>query len=485
MSTGEQVTRFIRCPHCGSFHLGDETICAATGKSLQSVVAPAAPKLPAQLGVPPPDLQPLEVSAESSPVPSLGGSRMVLDGRYRILGVVGQGGMGTVYEAEQLVLSRRVAVKVLHRAQKGRRESVERFQREARAASSIGHPNICEIYDVGRLSDGRPYMVMELLRGTTLADRIDAEGALPIRDCVDIMMQALSALVAAHDKAIIHRDIKPENVFLAERVGCPAVVKILDFGIHKTRDEDSLSLTRDGTIMGTPYYMAPEQARGDAIDHRIDLFACGVMLYEMVTGRRPFEGDDYHALMRSILHDAPTPPSTFRSDIPEALDTIIRRALEKDPSLRYPNATAFLVELDALQTTLGNIITGALRPVPELRRDLATYSSAEPSTQDPVEVEISVDLSEVSVDQPEFSLEVSSEIPVSIGMESMPATTEPAAHAPIEPAARVTVEPASRLLAAPTAELPVAPEPPKPHADTVPPPTMRSSQFRPDPKSRR
>jgi len=209
------------------------------------------------------------------------------------------------------------------------------------------------------------------------------------------------------------------------------------------------------------------------------------MLYEMVTGRRPFEGDDYHALMRSILHDAPTPPSTFRSDIPEALDTIIRRALEKDPSLRYPNATAFLVELDALQTTLGNIITGALRPVPELRRDLATYSSAEPSTQDPVEVEISVDLSEVSVDQPEFSLEVSSEIPVSIGMESMPATTEPAAHAPIEPAARVTVEPASRLLAAPTAELPVAPEPPKPHADTVPPPTMRSSQFRPDPKSRR
>ena len=411
---------------------------------------------------------------------------MVLDGRYRIQGVVGQGGMGTVYEADQIALSRRVAVKILHRAQKGRRDAVERFQREARAASSIGHPNICEIYDVGRLSDGRPYMVMELLHGTTLADRIDNEGALPIRDCVDIMMQVLSALVAAHDKAIIHRGHQArERVPRRNASGCKPVVKILDFGIHKARDEDSLSLTRDGTIMGTPYYMAPEQARGEAFDHRIDLFACGVMLYEMVTGRRPFEGDDYHALMRSILKDQPVDPRTYREEMPEELVSIVGHALEKDRTLRYPNATAFLVELDALQATLGNTATGALRPVADVRRDLATYSSPEPSTQDPPDVEVSIDLAEVSLEPSEVSLELSAEIPVSIAMESVPETTKPAPRPIADPADRVRVEAASRLLAAPTAELPVAPEPPKPHADTVPPPTLRSSQFRPDSKPRR
>jgi len=437
MSSGEQVTRFIRCPHCGSFHLGHETVCGATGKPL-----PNASPAPA----PAPEPPRLSVDAPEAPALSIGFAHFDIDGRYRICGIVGQGGMGTVYEAEQIALGRRVALKVLHSAQKGRRESVERFQREARAASSIGHPNICEVYDVGRLSDGRPYMVMELLRGCTLAERIDNERSLPVRESIDIIMQVLSALVAAHDKAIIHRDIKPENVFLAERVGCPAVVKILDFGIHKARDEASLSLTRDGTVMGTPYYMAPEQARGEPFDHRIDLFACGVMLYEITVGRRPFDGDEYNALMRSILHEQPVDPCSLRPDLPKALTGILRRALQKDPTLRYPDATAFLVELDALQPSLGNFTSDAIQSVREPRRPIPDLDALDRAGDPPPSIEVTVE-----------------SVPVSIQLESVPATTEPAPN---------TV---AGLAPPPTAPFPPLPPPPPQREDRIsePPPTLR------------
>ena len=204
--------------------------------------------------------------------------------------------MGTVYEAEHLGLGRAVAVKVLNPSQAKKRVAVKRFQQEARAAGAIGHPNICEVYDLGLLDDGSPYLVMEKLIGTTLADRISREGGLPFDEIADVMIQVLSGLIAAHDKGIVHRDIKPENIFLARRVGCPPIVKILDFGVSKMMPQfqggdEQLDLTRTGMVMGTPYYMSPEQARGERnLDGRVDVYACGVMMYEAIVGKRPFLG---------------------------------------------------------------------------------------------------------------------------------------------------------------------------------------------------
>ena len=212
--------------------------------------------------------------------------------------------MGAVFEAENTALGRSVAVKVLHPAQARKKVAVKRFHQEARSAGAIGHPNICEVYDLGTLDDGSPYLVMERLVGETLADRIQSEGGLPFDDVIEVVTQVLSGLVAAHEKGIVHRDIKPENIFLTKRVGCPPLAKLLDFGvskmispIHNEKDED-LDLTRTGMVMGTPFYMSPEQARGDRnLDARVDLYACGVILYEALTGRRPFTAANYNALL--------------------------------------------------------------------------------------------------------------------------------------------------------------------------------------------
>jgi serine/threonine protein kinase len=267
----------------------------------------------------------------------------VVDRRYGIRSVIGEGGMGAVYEAEHLVLGRLVALKVLHPTNAAKPEAVSRFQHEARVVSSIGHPNICELYDVGKLEDGTPFLVMERLVGDTLADRINKEGALPPEVVFDTLLQILSGLSAAHRKGIIHRDIKPENIFLARTPGSTEpIAKLLDFGISKMSALDAdLHLTRTGMVMGTPYYMAPEQARGDRIDHRVDLYAIGVIFYECLTGRRPFVAPNYNALLVQILSGKPKPLRSIRPALSEAFEPIVTRAMQKQPEQRFQTAAEF------------------------------------------------------------------------------------------------------------------------------------------------
>jgi serine/threonine-protein kinase len=272
-----------------------------------------------------------------------------LGGKYLVRAALGKGGMGTVYEGVNLQIGRVVALKVLHPKQLKKQEAVKRFYQEARTAGAIGHPNICEVYDLGTLENGCPYLVMERLVGVTLAHRIARERLLPIDAVLDALMQVLAGLVAAHAKGIVHRDIKPENVFLTEREGYPPIAKLLDFGVSKilpiseaARDSD-LDLTRAGMVMGTPFYMSPEQARGDRdLDARVDIYGCGVLLYEALTGKRPFEAKSYNVLLWQILTKPPRPARELRPEIPPAIARVIETAMARHRDDRFPNATAFI-----------------------------------------------------------------------------------------------------------------------------------------------
>lgn len=269
---------------------------------------------------------------------------------YRILHKLGSGGMGVVYEAEDLRLGRHVALKFLPEALARDRTALQRFEREAHAASALNHPNICTIYEVEEHNQ-QPVMVMELLDGITLKEKI-CEGPIPTDEVLDFGIQASDALEAAHAKRIIHRDIKPGNIFI---VGGKRV-KILDFGLAKMiasdvpgDESDEQSLTAQGVIPGTTGYMSPEQVRGEEIDTRSDLFSLGVVLYEMSTGRRPFRGKNRVLVMDAILNSRPAAPSQIIGTLPASLDTIIAKLLEKDRRLRYQHAAELGFELKRLK----------------------------------------------------------------------------------------------------------------------------------------
>ncbi|WP_438025315.1 serine/threonine-protein kinase [Sorangium sp. So ce233] len=279
-------------------------------------------------------------------VTSLGRSLLghVIGDKYGVTAIIGEGGMGAVYEAEHLQIGRLVAVKVMHARETQQREAISRLEHEARVAGRIGHPNICEVYDIGRLPDGSPYLVMERLHGETLAQRIERCGVVPPGELIDIMLQVLSALVTAHERGIVHRDLKPENIFLSERAGMLPVAKLLDFGISQASGVDGavMDLTRTGMVMGTPYYMAPEQARGDVeLDHRLDLWAIGVILYEALTGQRPFVARNYNALLVQILTLWHRPVMELDPSIPPALSRLVDRALAKAREERFQSAREF------------------------------------------------------------------------------------------------------------------------------------------------
>jgi serine/threonine-protein kinase len=304
------------CPHCGARHLSSLARCPATG---------------------------LPIGGD----PGLVGTTIA--GRYHLVRLLGDGGMGAVYKAADHVLRRFVAIKLLHPNLARNPSSVERFQREARAAAAIGHPNIIDILDFGT-EDGRPYMVMEYLRGRSLSQIIAQEGALPVKRACAIAAHTLAGLAAAHDRGILHRDLKPANLMLVARFGDRNFVKVCDFGFAALfgvgSSSDAKTLTPERTLVGTPAYAAPERLRGDdRRDPRTDVYSVGVVLFEMLAGRRPFDAPTFAELARKVRHEPPPSLRALRPEVPEALERVVARALSKVLEERWSSAEEFAAAL--------------------------------------------------------------------------------------------------------------------------------------------
>jgi serine/threonine protein kinase/Tfp pilus assembly protein PilF len=261
---------------------------------------------------------------------------------YKILEKLGEGGMGVVYKAEDTRLKRPVALKFLPQALTTDLEAKERFTHEAQAASALDHPNICSIYEINESDDGQMFMALACYEGETLKKKIE-RGPLPIDEAVNITRQVAQGLSRAHEAGIIHRDIKPANIMLAK----DGVAKILDFGLAKVSGQTLL--TKSGATLGTAAYMSPEQARSEAVDARTDIWSLGVVLYEMLAGKRPFESDYEQGLVYSILNEEPKAIRDIRPDVPEALEKITRRAMAKEPNDRFQVAAELIADIEAYQ----------------------------------------------------------------------------------------------------------------------------------------
>ncbi len=297
---------------------------------------------------------------------------------YHIVGKLGGGGMGVVYEAEDTRLSRHVALKFIPAEMVHDRKSLDRFVREARAASQLNHPGICTIHDIDD-NGGHPFIVMEKLEGVSLKERMRGK-ALGVDEILDIGIQVADALAASHAKGIIHRDIKPANIFVAQS----GQTKILDFGLAKSAREPGSSeaamedsLTAMGVIPGTAVYMSPEQARGEELDQRSDLFSLGVVLYEMATGKKPFATGNVITTLDAVLNQKPVSPLSLNPSLPQDLEGIIGRAMEKDRGHRYPNALAIKGDLQSLrrETESGLTRSGTRRPILPYRIATTTFQA--------------------------------------------------------------------------------------------------------------
>ena len=319
-----------------------------------------------------------------APAFEVAGSKLTVDrpsplvnrilGHYKILGTLGVGGMGEVYLAQDTRLGRKIALKLLPPEFTIDAERVQRFEQEARAASALSHPNVCVIHEIGDTEDGRRFITMEYIEGTTLRQQL-AQKRLKLMEALDVAAQIAAGLAVAHAAGIVHRDIKPENVMLRD----DGLVKVLDFGLAKltqqTTETDAEALMRSmvktgsGMIMGTVAYMSPEQARGLAVDSRTDIWSLGVLLYEMVAGRAPFVGATPSDMLVSILEREPPAISRDTLEVPAELERIVRKALRKDREERYRTAEDFLVDLKSLRHELA------------IETEVARYKQSAPSSR--------------------------------------------------------------------------------------------------------
>ncbi len=361
------LKHMMRCPECSVLYETGTERCAVdetplvpidegTMGRLQTVAIPGPPSSPflrvssAALAVAPPAFGELPAG-------------MVV-GEFRIQEKIGHGGMAVVYLGVHPVIGKRAAIKVLNPDFAQDLGAVGRFVQEARAVNQIGHRNIVDIFQFGQLPDGRNFLVMELLEGRSLAAHIKDKGALPLFDVLTIALPICDALGAAHRAHIVHRDLKPDNVFLeSPRQGGAMEVKLLDFGIAKLSSLDAASPTKSGTMIGTPHYMAPEQIRAGAVDPRTDVYALGVVLYEMLTGRTPHDAETIYSLIAHKLNTRPSSPSVFVRT-PSDLEALILRCLELDPDRRPSTMAEVHAELCAIARAEGIPIATASTSVP-------------------------------------------------------------------------------------------------------------------------
>jgi serine/threonine-protein kinase len=308
------------CGHCGTRFTEAVAFCPHDGMPTQDLAV-----------TPPPD-------------PLLG---RVIDGRYCVERTLGKGGCGVVYLVRHAVLGKRLALKVLRGDRAQDADALQRFIQEAQSATSIGHPNIIDISDFGKLADGSFYFVMEYLDGDPLSKVIARGGSIPMGMALHVIRQIASALGAAHARDIVHRDLKPDNIYLIRRGQDESFVKVLDFGIAKVGGASS-KLTRTGMIFGTPHYMSPEQASGQSVDHRTDVYALGVIMYEMFTGTVPFDGDTFMGILAKHMFEPPHPPSQVKGQNLGPIEDVIMKALSKRPEDRYQSMSELIADLDRI-----------------------------------------------------------------------------------------------------------------------------------------
>jgi eukaryotic-like serine/threonine-protein kinase len=308
------------CPTCGASYADDLAFCPNDGTA--TVVRSGAPPSDALVG-------------------------SIIDGRYRVEARIGEGGMGVVYRASHVVLKKALAIKVMRSEQAHDGEVVQRFVQEARSSSAIGHPNIIGISDFGTTQDGSVYFAMEYLEGQTLGKAME-DGGIERERAIALFLQITSALEAAHQNGIVHRDLKPDNIFLAKLGGQTDVVKILDFGIAKVKNA-AAKITRTGMVFGTPHYMSPEQAAGQAVDQRSDIYSLGVIMFQVFAGQLPFDAESYMGVMTKHMFDPPPRPSSVKPGLRGSIEDVILMALAKKPEERYQSMLAIKEDFERLR----------------------------------------------------------------------------------------------------------------------------------------